>query len=67
MLGVTVRQIIDEYRKLTPEEQEQVRGELKQPNSVSDSGVRHADYDEAMRVADKILTKHTDLFRKLAQ
>ena len=62
---VTVRQIIEEYRKLPPQEQEEVRTELEKQQSPG--GVPHADYKKAMTVADQIFTDHAELFQKLAK
>jgi hypothetical protein len=60
---VTARQIIDEFRKLTPEEQVQVRAEIERSISV----VTYANPADAAKAADQILTDRADLFRKLAQ
>jgi hypothetical protein len=62
---MTVRQIIEEYRKLPPKEQEEVRAELESGQSLGD--VPQADYEKAMAAADRIFTDHAELFRKLAK
>ena len=61
----TARQIIEEYRKLPPQEQEEVRAELEKPQAPGE--IPHADYKKAMTVADQIFTDHAELFQKLAK
>jgi hypothetical protein len=62
---VTARQIIEEYRKLPPQEQEEVRAELEKRQSPGE--IPRADYKKAMAVADRIFTDHAELFQKLAK
>ncbi len=62
---MTVRQIIEEYRKLPPQEQEEVRAELE--NRQPSAEVPQADYEKAMAAADRIFTYHAELFQKLAK
>ncbi len=63
---MTVRQIITEIESLPREEQAEVWTHLQKQAEISGQ-VRYADYDEAMKVADRIFTERAELFRKLAQ
>jgi len=70
LLPVTTRQIIQEIETLPPEEQREVFSSLQerlQKPQTAAGEVRYADFDEAMRIADRIFTERADLFRKLAQ
>lgn len=63
---MTARQIIQEIEMLTPEERLEVQSYfLKDASSAS--GVRYADQDKALAVADKIFTERAELFKKLAE
>jgi hypothetical protein len=62
---VTARQIIEEYRKLPPQEQEEVRAELAKRITAPEP--RFVSREKARALADQIFSEHSDLFRKLAE
>jgi hypothetical protein len=62
---VTARQIIEEYRKLPPQEQEEVRAELVHHNSPQEP--RFLSRQEARQVSKSLFVEYDDLFRKLAK
>jgi hypothetical protein len=62
---VTARQIIEEYRKLPPQEQEEVRAELvKQDSSLEPQFLSQ---QEAKKISQSLFVEYDDLFRKLAK
>jgi hypothetical protein len=64
---MTVREVIDEIEALPPAQQRQVFLHLQEGASNSSSQIKYIDYEEARPVIEKILTEHSELFRKLAQ
>ena len=68
---MTARQIIQEIKTLSPEEQREVLLYLKE-KSPEYSGsaaptIRYVSKEEAKRVSEGIFDEYADLFRKLAQ
>jgi hypothetical protein len=61
---MTARQIMDEIETLPFEEQRQLLSSLRE--RLEDK-VTYADHDQALRIADLILTERAELFQKLAQ
>ncbi len=72
---VTVRQIIQEIEKLSPEERQEVRAFVQRHmkedapayRSSTSTTVRYMDVETARPLIKEILTEHSELFRKLAQ
>lgn len=62
---MTISQIIQEYRKLPPQEQEEVRAELAK--QITEPEPRFISWEKAKAIADQIFTEHAELFRKLAE
>ncbi len=62
---VTVRQIVEEYRKLPPQEQEEVRAELVRQNSSPEP--QFLSRQEARKISRSLFVEYDDLFRKLAK
>jgi hypothetical protein len=62
--------IMDQIEALPFEEQREVLSSLRERLEDKTPGadkVIHADRDEALRIADRILTERAELFQKLAQ
>ena len=67
---MTAIQIIHEIEALPAEEQRAVFSSLRErleETKPAAGEVRYADFDEAVRVADRIFTDRAELFKKLAQ
>ena len=63
---MTARQVIDQIKELTPEERSQVADYLRQLNEAiaTTSGPDDKQVDE---ISDRILDRHSELMRKLAE
>ena len=68
---MTARQIIQEIKTLSPEEQREVLLHLKEKSPEYSSTVaptiRYVSKEEAKRISKDIFDEYADLFRKLAQ
>jgi hypothetical protein len=68
---MSATEIIEEIQKLPVADQERVLDFLQhaqsERRSTDQPGVRYACDEDFKKVADKVLTEHAELFRRLAQ
>jgi hypothetical protein len=65
---MTVREIIEAFGKLPPDEQEQVRALIHSGTEPHiHPPVKSADFETAMKTADEILSKHAKLLKDDAE
>ncbi len=62
---MTATQVINEIKALDPQERAKVLDLLLEIEAAQ--GIRHADDQTFDDVADRVMTRHADLMRKLAQ
>jgi len=62
---MTATQVINEIKALEPQERAKVLDSLLEIEA--DQGTRHADEQTFDDMADRVMTRHADLMRKLAQ
>ena len=62
---MSAAEIIEQFKRLPPEEQRQVQ-EFVNARTTSDA-VRYASDEEFRKAADEVYTKYDNLMRKLAQ
>ncbi len=65
---MSATEVIEMIKKLSPEEQAQVREFVRQADvCAGEEKPRYADHEKAMAVARGVFDRHPELFRKLAQ
>ncbi len=67
--SVSASELIEQIKALPPAELEVVRNFLLngERNSSTASGVKYLDREEARALGDKVMEKHDELFRRLAE
>lgn len=64
---MSAAEIIELIKKLPPEERAKLREYFSKESSPSAHQVRYISTAEGERIADGIFTKHSELFRRLAE
>ena len=64
---MNVLDVIEQIKKLPPEEQAQVIEYIEELKGQNTIDVRHLDDKTFKRTADKVFSKHAKLFEKLAK